>query len=77
MLQIGSSSPVGIHYNSLVPTFAPAQWMRLLLKWLGPGGITGAAADAALGIANSYDRHHPHLTIASSSPTMTFEAILD
>src|ERR1700724_2257485 len=34
-----------------VPTFAPARWMRLLLKSLGPGVITGAADDDPSGIA--------------------------
>jgi NRAMP (natural resistance-associated macrophage protein)-like metal ion transporter len=34
-----------------VPTFAPARWMRLLLKSLGPGIITGAADDDPSGIA--------------------------
>jgi len=34
-----------------VPTFAPSRWMRLLLKSLGPGVITGAADDDPSGIA--------------------------
>jgi NRAMP (natural resistance-associated macrophage protein)-like metal ion transporter len=40
-----------IHSNSFLPTFAPARWMRLLLKSLGPGVITGAADDDPSGIA--------------------------
>src|SRR6202049_468575 len=40
-----------LHSNSFVPTFAPARWMRLLLKSLGPGVITGAADDDPSGIA--------------------------
>jgi len=34
-----------------VPTSAPARWIRLLLKSLGPGVITGAADDDPSGIA--------------------------
>jgi NRAMP (natural resistance-associated macrophage protein)-like metal ion transporter len=34
-----------------VPTIAPARWIRLLLKSLGPGVITGAADDDPSGIA--------------------------
>ena len=34
-----------------MPTFAPSRWMRLLLKSLGPGVITGAADDDPSGIA--------------------------
>jgi hypothetical protein len=34
-----------------VPTFAPSRWIRLLLKSLGPGVITGAADDDPSGIA--------------------------
>jgi hypothetical protein len=34
-----------------VPTFAPSRWIRLLLKLLGPGVITGAADDDPSGIA--------------------------
>ena len=34
-----------------VPIFAPARWIRLLLKSLGPGIITGAAGDDPSGIA--------------------------
>jgi NRAMP (natural resistance-associated macrophage protein)-like metal ion transporter len=34
-----------------VPTFAPVRWMRLLLRSLGPGVITGAADDDPSGIA--------------------------
>src|ERR1700730_15753893 len=34
-----------------MPIFAPARWMRLLLKSLGPGVITGAADDDPSGIA--------------------------
>src|SRR3984957_4852873 len=41
----------GFRPDSFVPTFAPARWMRLLLKSLGPGVITGAADDAPSGIA--------------------------
>jgi NRAMP (natural resistance-associated macrophage protein)-like metal ion transporter len=37
--------------DSFVPTLAPARWMRLLLKSLGPGVITGAADDDPSGIA--------------------------
>jgi NRAMP (natural resistance-associated macrophage protein)-like metal ion transporter len=40
-----------LHSNSFVPTFAPTRWMRLLLKSLGPGVITGAADDDPSGIA--------------------------
>jgi NRAMP (natural resistance-associated macrophage protein)-like metal ion transporter len=40
-----------IHSNSFLPTFAPSRWMRLLLKSLGPGVITGAADDDPSGIA--------------------------
>jgi Mn2+/Fe2+ NRAMP family transporter len=35
----------------LVPTFAPVRWMRLLLRSLGPGVITGAADDDPSSIA--------------------------
>ena len=41
----------GTHSDLLVPTFAPVQWMRLLLRSLGPGVITGAADDDPSGIA--------------------------
>jgi NRAMP (natural resistance-associated macrophage protein)-like metal ion transporter len=41
----------GTHSNLLVPTFAPVQWMRLLLRSLGPGVIAGAADDDPSGIA--------------------------
>jgi NRAMP (natural resistance-associated macrophage protein)-like metal ion transporter len=34
-----------------VPRFAPVRWLRLLLKSLGPGVITGAADDDPSGIA--------------------------
>ena len=34
-----------------MPKFAPARWIRLLLKSLGPGIITGAAGDDPSGIA--------------------------
>jgi NRAMP (natural resistance-associated macrophage protein)-like metal ion transporter len=34
-----------------MPTFAPSRWIRLLLKSLGPGVITGAADDDPSGIA--------------------------
>jgi NRAMP (natural resistance-associated macrophage protein)-like metal ion transporter len=34
-----------------VPTFAPVRWLRLLLRSLGPGVITGAADDDPSGIA--------------------------
>src|SRR5580693_4252719 len=34
-----------------MPTFAPVRWIRLLLKSLGPGVITGAAEDDPSGIA--------------------------
>src|ERR1700689_3153929 len=34
-----------------MPTFAPVRWIRLLLKSLGPGVITGAADDDPSGIA--------------------------
>jgi NRAMP (natural resistance-associated macrophage protein)-like metal ion transporter len=34
-----------------VPTLAPVRWMRLLLRSLGPGVITGAADDDPSGIA--------------------------
>jgi NRAMP (natural resistance-associated macrophage protein)-like metal ion transporter len=37
--------------DSFVPTFAPVRWMRLLLRSLGPGVITGAADDDPSGIA--------------------------
>jgi len=37
--------------DSVVPTLAPVRWMRLLLKSLGPGVITGAADDDPSGIA--------------------------
>src|ERR1700726_3735698 len=40
-----------LHSKSFVPTLAPARWMRLLLKSLGPGVITGAADDDPSGIA--------------------------
>jgi NRAMP (natural resistance-associated macrophage protein)-like metal ion transporter len=41
----------GFRPDSVVPTFAPTRWMRLLLKSLGPGVITGAADDDPSGIA--------------------------
>ena len=34
-----------------MPTFSPVRWMRLLLRSLGPGVITGAADDDPSGIA--------------------------
>ena len=37
--------------NSFAPAFAPVRWLRLLLKSLGPGVITGAADDDPSGIA--------------------------
>ena len=37
--------------DSFVSTLAPARWIRLLLKSLGPGVITGAADDDPSGIA--------------------------
>src|SRR6267378_2479063 len=36
---------------AFVPALAPVRWMRLLLKSLGPGVITGAADDDPSGIA--------------------------
>jgi len=41
----------GLRSDSLMPTFAPARWIRLLLMSLGPGVITGAADDDPSGIA--------------------------
>src|SRR5450755_1916320 len=41
----------GTHSDSFMPTFAPSRWLRLLLKSLGPGVITGAADDDPSGIA--------------------------
>jgi len=41
----------GSHSDLLVPTFASVRWMRLLLRSLGPGVITGAADDDPSGIA--------------------------
>jgi len=41
----------GTHSDSLVPTFPSVRWMRLLLRSLGPGVITGAADDDPSGIA--------------------------
>jgi NRAMP (natural resistance-associated macrophage protein)-like metal ion transporter len=41
----------GTHSDLLVPTFASVRWMRLLLRSLGPGVITGAADDDPSGIA--------------------------
>jgi NRAMP (natural resistance-associated macrophage protein)-like metal ion transporter len=41
----------GTHSELLVPTFASVRWMRLLLRSLGPGVITGAADDDPSGIA--------------------------
>ena len=41
----------GTHADLLVTTFAPVRWMRLLLRSLGPGVITGAADDDPSGIA--------------------------
>jgi NRAMP (natural resistance-associated macrophage protein)-like metal ion transporter len=41
----------GTHSDLLMPTFAPVRWMRLLLRSLGPGVITGAADDDPSGIA--------------------------
>ena len=41
----------GTHSDLLVTTFAPVRWMRLLLRSLGPGVITGAADDDPSGIA--------------------------
>jgi Mn2+/Fe2+ NRAMP family transporter len=40
-----------IRGESFVPIFAPSRWIRLLLKSLGPGVITGAADDDPSGIA--------------------------
>src|ERR1035437_3935718 len=37
--------------DSVAPTLAPVRWLRLLLKSLGPGVITGAADDDPSGIA--------------------------
>jgi NRAMP (natural resistance-associated macrophage protein)-like metal ion transporter len=37
--------------DSFVPKFIPARWIRLLLRSLGPGVITGAAGDDPSGIA--------------------------
>jgi hypothetical protein len=31
--------------DSVAPTLVPVRWLRLLLKSLGPGVITGAADD--------------------------------
>jgi NRAMP (natural resistance-associated macrophage protein)-like metal ion transporter len=42
---------IGFHTSFSVPTLAPARWMRLVLKSLGPGVITGAADDDPSGIA--------------------------
>src|SRR5712672_4221000 len=36
---------------AFVPALAPVRWMRLLVKSLGPGVITGAADDDPSGIA--------------------------
>jgi NRAMP (natural resistance-associated macrophage protein)-like metal ion transporter len=41
----------GTRSDLLVSTFAPVRWMRLLLRSLGPGVITGAADDDPSGIA--------------------------
>jgi len=40
-----------LHPDFFVPRFAPVRWLRLLLKSLGPGVITGAADDDPSGIA--------------------------
>jgi NRAMP (natural resistance-associated macrophage protein)-like metal ion transporter len=37
--------------HSFMPTLVPARWMRLLLKSVGPGVITGAADEDPSGIA--------------------------
>src|SRR5512141_3041654 len=39
------------HSDSVVPALPPVRWMRLLLRSLGPGVITGAADDDPSGIA--------------------------
>jgi NRAMP (natural resistance-associated macrophage protein)-like metal ion transporter len=39
------------HSDSFVPALAPVRWLRLLLKSLGPGVVTGAADDDPSGIA--------------------------
>src|ERR1035438_594064 len=40
-----------LHPIALVSTSGPARWIRLVLKSLGPGVITGAADDDPSGIA--------------------------
>src|ERR1700730_12222122 len=41
----------GTNSTSFVPTLAPVRWIRLLLRSVGPGVITGAADDDPSGIA--------------------------
>jgi NRAMP (natural resistance-associated macrophage protein)-like metal ion transporter len=48
---MGAQIRGSLRSDFFMPTFAPARWMRLLLKSLGPGVITGAADDDPSGIA--------------------------
>src|ERR1700730_5896794 len=41
----------GTNSTSFVPTLAPVRWIRLRLRSVGPGVITGAADDDPSGIA--------------------------